>query len=197
MLQIFKPEWDWTSIQPIRVCQYHHVKYNVHDSVCSVCVNVGGGDGYRLHNPCFYIHGYSPVEWQTTINKLRNKIYIETGNKVPYAKLWHAIEDNALTWHYYKMFVHLLPRRPTLRIAGTTGFTNSKNRKERKKTVYDYYNENNYDYSKSRMSIIEYERKCEFDYDAAKQNHEASHTKKIKCWNDKHNSRISGKLPIK
>lgn len=193
MLQIFKPEWDWTSIQPIQVCPYHHVEYNVHDSVCSVCINVGRGDGYRLHNSCFYLHGYSPIEWQTTINKLRNKIYNETGNKVEYAKLWHAIEDNSLTWHYYKMFIHLLPRKPTLKLVGITGITHSKNNKARKKYEYRYYDENNYDYSKARLSIIEYEKKCEFDYDAAKQRHADRHVEKIKSWRAKHNSRISEK----
>lgn len=193
MLQIFKPEWDWTSIQPIQVCPYHHVEYNVHDSVCSVCVNVGRGDGYRLHNSCFYLYGYSPIEWQTTINKLRNKIYNETGNKVAYAKLWHAIEDNALTWHYYKMFIHLLPRRPTLKLVGITGITHIKNNKARKKYEYMHYDENNYDYSKARLSIIEYEKKCEFDYDAAKQRHADRHAEKKKSWRAKHNSRISEK----
>ena len=197
MSQIFKSEWDWSSIQPIQVCPYHHVKYNVYNSVCSECPKVSAMGGYRLHNSCFYLHGYTPLEWQTTINKLRNKIYSETGNKVEYAKLWHAIEDNALSWHYYKMFVNLLPRRPTLRLRGTTGITHSKNNKERKKYEYKYYDENNYDYSKARLSILEYDRKCEFDYDTAKQRHADRYAEKMEKWRAKHNSRISEKTTAK
>ncbi len=189
MSQIFKPDWNWATIEPIQVCPYHHIEYNAHDSICSECPTVSERGGYRLHNSCFYLHGYTPDEWQTAINKLRNKIHDETGDKVEYAKLWHAIEDNALNWHYYKMFVNLLPRRPTLRLVGTTGITHYKNTKERKKYEYNYYEENNYAYSKARLSIREYERKCEFDYDAAKQRHADRHAEKMEKWRAKHNSR--------
>ena len=49
MSQIFKPDWDWSSIQLIQVCPYHHIEYNVYDSVCSECPKGCERGGYRSH----------------------------------------------------------------------------------------------------------------------------------------------------
>lgn len=175
MSQIFKQEWinNWHNIEQEKVCSHHHIKYKLCDWTCPICPTI---KGYSCTlNSCMFMHGYSCEIWRAAIIKLQNIYYRNTGNLIDYAKLWHAIEDNALTWDYYKIFVNLLPNKPM-----------------RNNNYHDYNGD--YKYSEKELGIELYVRKTVFDYNIAKQKHVEQKQKKRAIWAEKHALRTKNQL---
>lgn len=182
---MFRDGWDYESIIKIKTCPFHHIEYRVCDYNCRVCKYPNANYRSMIHNRCYENHGYTSEEWQHTIQQLQHKIYQKTKQKIDYAKLWHAIEDNALDFNIYKMFVNLLPRKPTLRCQNILVDSNIPGKEPFYATrYYDDYN-----YSKKSLLAEVYDRKAKFDYTATKQKHIARDTEKKMLWAEKRVSR--------